>query len=189
MTMLALHDWQNFYMLVGTASATLIGLLFVAISAGRYIPAQQAKEYTRTFVNPILFVYAQVFFVSCLALIPLRSVLLLSSVLVVLGVFNLFFTGKVMWRIRVVHHDDVDIGHDHWLWYTLLPGMVSLLLIACALGLYFEEPLTVPIIAVIVLLSLAIGLRNTWNLMLWLTMRRGVSHAESERLRQEERMH
>jgi hypothetical protein len=54
--MLALHNWQNFYILMGTASATLIGLLFVAISTGGYIPAQQAKEYTRTFVYPILFI-------------------------------------------------------------------------------------------------------------------------------------
>jgi hypothetical protein len=186
--MLALHNWQNFYILMGTASATLIGLLFVAISTGGYIPAQQAKEYTRTFVYPILFIYAQVLFVSGMTLMPLHNLLLFSCILVVLGALDLFFTGKVMWRIRVVHHDDTDIEHDYWLWYIVLPGTVSLLLIASAFGLVFEEPLTVPAIAFIVLLSLATGLRNTWNLMLWLMMRRGVPRAESEPLRQKESM-
>ena len=177
--MLTLYDWQNFYLLVGTASATLIGLLFVTISIGSYIPVQQAKEYIRTFVTPILLVYAQVVFVSCLALMPLRNVLLLSCVLIVLGVLDLFFTGTIMWRIRVVHRGDADIEHGYWLWYLLLPGIVSLLFIVSALGLFFDEPLTVPGIAVVVLLSLALGLRNTWNLLLWLVMRRGVRQAES----------
>jgi hypothetical protein len=187
-TMLALYAWQNFFILVGTASATLIGLLFIAISIGSYIPAQKAKEYTRTFVTPILFVYAQVLFVSCLALMPLGNVLLFSGVLVGLGVLDLFFTGKIIWRIRVVHRDDTDIEPDYWLWYILLPGMLSLLLIASAPGLLFDEPLTVPVIAVIALLSLATGLRNTWNLMFWLMMRRGVKQAESEHLREKASM-
>ena len=30
----ALRDWQNFYILAGGASATLAGLMFVAISLG-----------------------------------------------------------------------------------------------------------------------------------------------------------
>ncbi len=182
----ALHDWQNFYILTGTASATLIGLLFVAISAGGYIPAQQAREYTRTFVNPVLFVYMQVLFVSCLFLMPLRNTLLFSIVLIVLGVLNLSLTGKVLWRIRVVHRNDTEIERDHWLWYTLLPGIVSLLLIVSAVGFLLDMPFTLLVIAIIVLVSLAIGLRNTWNLMLWLTMRRGAPRAESERLRHEE---
>jgi hypothetical protein len=184
--MLTLHDWQNFYILTGTASATLIGLLFVAISAGGYIPAQQAREYTRTFVNPILLVYAQVLFVSCLFLIPLQSTLLFSIVLSALGIFNLLLTGKVLWRIRVVHRDDTEIERNHFVWYTLLPIVVSLLLIGSAVGFFLAIPFTLLIIASVVLATLAVGLRNTWNLMLWLTMHRGVSRAESERLRHEE---
>jgi len=140
-------------------------------------PVQQAKAYTRTFVTPILFVYGEVLFVSCLALMPLRSGLLLSGTLVVLGILDLFFTGNVLWRLRVMHRDDADLEHDHWLWYALLPAIASLLLIASAFGLFFEELLTVPVLAVVVLLSLALGLRNTWNLMFWLTMHRSARHA------------
>jgi uncharacterized membrane protein len=53
---LALHDWQNFYMLTGAAAATLIGLLFVAvsISVGTNITVGQARDSLRTFVSPIL---------------------------------------------------------------------------------------------------------------------------------------
>ncbi len=177
--MLTFSHWQNFYLLVGTASATLIGLLFVAISLGSSIPVPQAIAYIRTFVTPIFLVYAQVVFVSCLALMPIDNVWLLSCLLIVLGVLDLFFTGKIMWRIRVVHRGDADIEHGYWLWYLLLPGLVSLLFIASALGLFFDEPLTVPGIAVVVLLSLALGLRNTWNLLLWLVMRRGVRQGEA----------
>jgi hypothetical protein len=29
-----LHEWHDFYVLLGTASATLVGLMFVAVSIG-----------------------------------------------------------------------------------------------------------------------------------------------------------
>jgi hypothetical protein len=32
-----LHEWHDFYVLVGTASATLVGLMFVAVSIGTTI--------------------------------------------------------------------------------------------------------------------------------------------------------
>ncbi len=49
-----LHDWQNFYLLVGTAAATLVGLMFVAISLGVRSITQQHIPALRVFVSPTL---------------------------------------------------------------------------------------------------------------------------------------
>ncbi len=171
--MLALHDWQNFYMLTGTAAATLIGLLFVAISIGGYIPAKQAREYTLTFVNPTLMSYAQVLLLSCLAIMPLQNALIFRIAIIILSILNIFLAFKVLWRIRVIHQDD-EIDRDHWLWHIVLPGIAGLLFAGGAIGLFFEQQLALLVIAVAELLCLTIGLRNTWTLMLWLTINSGV---------------
>jgi hypothetical protein len=130
-------------------------------------------------VTPIFYVYAQIVFVSCLTLMPGDNVFLLSGVLVVLGVLDLVLTGNILWRIRVVHREDNDIENGYWLWYVVLPSMVSLLLIASAPGLLLDAPLTIPVLALVVLFNLALGLRNTWNLLLWMVMHRAERQAES----------
>jgi hypothetical protein len=38
-----LHEWHDFYALVGTASATLIGLMFVAVSIAEPLAALVAQ--------------------------------------------------------------------------------------------------------------------------------------------------
>jgi small-conductance mechanosensitive channel len=180
--MLALQDWQNLYMLTGTASATLIGLLFVAISLGGYLPAKEARDYIRTFVEPTLINYAQVLFLSCFALMPfqIQNALLFRIAVAILGIINIFLAFKVLWRVRVVHQRDNEIDRDHWIWDVLLPGMVGLLFVGGDVGLFFEQHLALLTIASVVLLCLAISLHNTWVLMIWLTVHKGVPAVEHE---------
>ena len=172
-SLLALRDWQNFYMLTGAAAATLIGLLFVAISisVGANLSIQQARNSLRTFVSPILVNYSQVFIISCLVVMPLQSINLLGGVVVVLGGYNFFLALKVFWRILVLHRDEMDLGH--WVWHFLLPLVAGILLICIAIGFFYGAPLSAPGLAVTDLLCLAIGLRNTWVLTLWLVLHQG----------------
>ena len=181
--LLMLRDWQNFYMLTGAAAATLIGLLFVAISIsiGTNLTIQQARNSLRTFVSPILIYYVQVFIVSCLAVMPLQSINILAGVVVILGGLNIFLVFKVCWRILVLHRDEMDFGH--WMWHVLLPLITSILFVCVAVGFFDTVQLAGPGLAVANLLCLAIGLRNTWVLTLWLVLhQRSNGDAVSEKL-------
>ncbi len=173
--MFVLNDWQNFYVLTGTAAATLIGLLFVAvsISAGRDLNVRHAANATRTFVNPVLIDYFQVFIVSCLALMPLHSSLILGIAVLVLGGNNCFLALKVCWRILVLHRDDMDLGH--WIWHFLLPLIAGILFVCTGIGFLWGQQLATLGLPVTALLCLGIGLRNTWELTLWLLFNRGQS--------------
>ena len=63
----ALQEWRDFYLLVGTAGATLLALPFVALSVGAgYLRPQQAAN-TRTFMSPVVIHFTTVFFVSAIA--------------------------------------------------------------------------------------------------------------------------
>jgi hypothetical protein len=50
-----LKQWHDFYLLVGTAGATLLGLLFIAVSLGAGFLTEERQSGTRTFMSPVAF--------------------------------------------------------------------------------------------------------------------------------------
>src|SRR5215469_7578588 len=65
-----LHDWHDFYVLVGTASATLVGLMFVAVSIGTTIFDESHGAAMTAFITPTVMHFAAVLFACLVALMP-----------------------------------------------------------------------------------------------------------------------
>jgi hypothetical protein len=168
----ALRDWQNFYLLTGTAAATLIGLLFVAvsISVGSNLTVRKATDAISTFVTPILLSYAPVFLISCLGVIPFQSSFIPGAILMVQGSATILLALWVSWRILALHRDDMDRGH--WVWHFVLPLVAGILLVATAFGVLQGASLALAGLAIADLLCLAVGLRNSWTLTVWLILYR-----------------
>src|SRR4249920_2080894 len=57
----ALHAWHEFYILLGTAGATLLALLFVAVSLGTGYLSSADQRGTRTFMSPVVIHFTSVF--------------------------------------------------------------------------------------------------------------------------------
>src|SRR5258706_16148231 len=84
-----LRDWQGFFQLAGTAAATLIGLIFLAISLGaRLVPAEDNTA-MGAFVVPIVIHFGAVLVVSALMLIPVYTPLSLGLILIGAGLVGL----------------------------------------------------------------------------------------------------
>jgi len=66
----AFKEWHEFYLLLGTAGATLVGLLFVAVSLGAGFLNDKRANATRAFFTPVVIHFAAVFFISMLSLVP-----------------------------------------------------------------------------------------------------------------------
>jgi len=66
----ALHEWHEFYILLGTAGATLLALLFVAVSLGTGFLNNKDQQGTRTFMSPVVIHFTSVFFLSAVCLVP-----------------------------------------------------------------------------------------------------------------------
>jgi hypothetical protein len=47
----ALHEWHDFFVLVGTAGATLLALMFVAASLGAGILTAKSRTATRMYMS------------------------------------------------------------------------------------------------------------------------------------------
>src|SRR4249919_2393705 len=66
----ALESWHDFFVLVGTAGATLLALLFVAVSLGAGFLSDRRTGATRAFFSPVVVHFSAVFFLSAIALVP-----------------------------------------------------------------------------------------------------------------------
>ena len=69
----AVHEWHEFYVLLGTAAAALVALLFVAASIGVGFFTDERAAGTRTFISPIVAHFAAILLFSMLALIPFEQ--------------------------------------------------------------------------------------------------------------------
>jgi hypothetical protein len=56
----AFHDWHDFYLLIGTASATLVGLTFVTASVGARYFTREREAALKSFLTPIVMHFAAV---------------------------------------------------------------------------------------------------------------------------------
>src|SRR5579885_305227 len=70
-----LAPWHEFYILLGTASAALVALLFVAVSVATSVLGADAdsRANTRTFMSPVVFHYANILFLGLVSLVPTHT--------------------------------------------------------------------------------------------------------------------
>jgi hypothetical protein len=165
------EHWGDFYLLVGTAAAALLALLFVAVSLGTGYLTEQRAAGTRTFFSPIVVHFAVVLFLSAIALVPSHHrifffVFIGGSGLVGLGV-------SVFTTIQLLRNDWTRFLVDR-LGYGLLPAVAYIALIVAAVLLQTGREIALDAFAGALLLLLLVNIRNAWDLMLSMVRR----HAE-----------
>jgi hypothetical protein len=164
-----LPSWHEFYELLGTASAALIALLFVAVSISTSVLTQDAesRRNTSTFMSPVVFHYANVLFLSLVALIPTQS---FESFGLVIGVASV---GSVVYSIVIavrLHHNPIADLADR-LCYGAIPALCYASGLVVAPLLFEEKPAGLDVLAGAALLLLVINIRNAWDLMISLARR------------------
>src|SRR5258708_5315845 len=112
-----LEHWHEFYLLIGTAAAALVALLFVAASVGAGLLSHHADGPTRTYVSPIAFHFTSAFFVSAAALVPSHTRLTLGAMVGLNAVAGMIYAAFVLRRLFT---DDISDLADR-VCYGILP--------------------------------------------------------------------
>src|SRR5262245_21060992 len=112
-----LSQWQNFYMLIGTAAATLTGLMFVAttlvVDSRRHRATLDAG--VAAFSTPTVVHFGAVLLIAGILSAPWQA---FSSVRVLLGLLGLgggLYLIIVIRRMRQIPHRQTPL--KDWLWY------------------------------------------------------------------------
>lgn len=163
-----LEHWHEFYLLIGTAAAALVALLFVAASVGAGIINADPGGPTRTYTSPVAFHFTSAFFVSAVALVPSHTLLTLGALVGLNATAGMIYAVFVLYRLFT---DNIADTADRCC-YGILPliayaaGLIAALLI-------FRGSVHAPeFLAATVMLLLIVNIRNAWDLLLALSRRR-----------------
>jgi hypothetical protein len=173
-----LSNWQNFYMMMGTAAATLTGLMFVVTTLIAGIDAHLSilNAAVSAFNTPTVVQFGAVLLLAGILSAPWQTFSSLSLVLGLLGLGMVLYLVIVVGRMRRVPHYQSTL--EDWLWYVSFPLLCQVLLIVAAFVLPENPVAALYIVGLAMMLLLLVGIRNAWDNVTFLAVER--AHSENE---------
>lgn len=160
-----LEQWHEFFLLSGTAGGILAGVLFVVISLAPRIIAADSATSVRACISPNAVHFTAVLVVSNV-LMAHALPQALSGWLLCIGAFA---TLVYLWSVRGRQpwHED-GISAADMVWYVALPYVAYVLGLVAGVGMLRNDPRALPLAGIFVVLLIVVGVRNAWDLAVWL---------------------
>lgn len=167
-----IHGWHDFYILIATAAATLIGLMFVAASIGASVFNTDREVPLRAFLTPTVVHFCAIL-VSCLiSLVPSLHAPSWGGLIAAVGGVGLFYSWHAVSNLR---RRGIKLRRDleDRLCYAIIPITAYLVLIATGIVLALDPSLGLDMLAVVLIALLLLGIHNAWDMTLWILLNTG----------------
>ena len=164
----ALHEWHEFYILLGTAGATLLALLFVAVSLGTGFLNSKDQQGTRTFMSPVVIHFTSVFFLSAVCLVPSHGPVFFA--VLIAGTAVVGVAVSIVISVWVVRTEMTQYLPDYFA-YGLLPVGAYLALLVASIMIYLGRDYALEVLAGGLLVLAIVNVRNAWDLTLSMVRR------------------
>ncbi len=175
-----LAAWQNFYVIIGTAAATLTGLLFVVITlvSGAMGRVSSPLSGIRVFSTPNVLHFGAALLIAALLSAPWPTLWPAGLLVGLAGLWGVIYVCIVLWEVR--HRLSYHLVRSDWLWYTLLPLLAYSALLVGGIVLPISAVLALFVIAGATLLLLIMGIRNAWDVVTYMVIEVRQSQNESQ---------
>ena len=180
-----LSSWQNFYMLMGTAAATLTGLMFVAstLFAGLDTHEPIANAGIAAYNTPTVVHFCAVLLLAGILSAPWQAFSMIRLLLSLFGFGMVLYQLVIMRRMQQMPHYQSTL--EDWLWYMVLPLLAHVSLIGAAFMLAKNPDLALFIVGLGMTVLLLVGIRNSWDNVTFLAVKRSnpnhTHHVEKKR--------
>jgi hypothetical protein len=173
-----LSNWQNFYMIIGTAAATLTGLMFVVTTliAGIERHVETLNAGISAFNTPTIVHFCAVLLIAGMLSMPWQAFSGVGLLLGLLGLGMVSYLIIIMRQMRQIPHYQTPL--KDWLWYMAFPLSAYIVLMVAAIVLPANPALALYIISVAMVLLLFLGIHNAWDLVTYFAVER--AHAENK---------
>ena len=167
------YGWENFFFMVGSASAGLIGLLFVVVTLTGSFDLDRAARGQRLYMTPTAVLFTAVMTLSAAALAPGLPDRAEATITLLIALIGLGWAGQACWGIAAMSRkEDAPHWSDFWL-YGAAPAIAYAGLTAVAVAQCLHASWAIYALAGLLMLMLLVGIRNAWDLITWMAPRRG----------------
>ena len=163
------EDWHDFDVLVGTAAATLVGLMFVAASIGASVFTERDRSALKAFISPTVVHFTTVLMIAVVAPVPTHEWHTLAGLLAVVGVAGAIYSTNVWIELFIHRRFNVDVVDR--LFYAGIPLVGHLLLLLAAFFLWRQSEAGLDLLAAGQITLLLAAIRNAWDMMIWIVIR------------------
>ncbi len=156
-----LSSWQNFYVIVGSASAALTGLMFVVITLIASRGKHRSGEGVGAFGTPTVVHLCVALLIAAILSAPWPALWDADLLLGICGLAGVVYSIVIVRRARRQH--DYQPVLEDWLWHTIFPFIAYAALFVAALLMSGNAAIALFVIGAATMLFLFIGIHNAWD--------------------------
>ncbi len=167
--------WSNFYFLIGSAAAGLIGLMFVVVTLTAGGERSRTLRGAAIYLTPTIVHFSAVFSISAVTQAP--GVAAPEAAVVMALVAAVGFACCVRSAHGILRAPE-GFAAPHWsdFWlYAGTPAVLYAVLGVAALGIVLGWQWSPRILAAVLLILVLLAIRNAWDTITWIAPGRGGS--------------
>jgi len=173
-----LHAWDSFYVIVGSSSAALTGLMFVVVTL---MPEARKRvggsnETVAAFATPTIVDFCAALLVSAILSTPWSNLRQAGLAVAVSGALGLIYSAIV--ARRVLKSVDYRAEAVDWVWYVSLPAAAHIAMVISGLLLNPDRTGAMFPIGGATIALMFIGIHNAWDTVTYMTF--GMLQEESK---------
>lgn len=173
-----LTNWQNFYVIIGSAAATLTGLMFVVITLIAGTPAIRSEEAVGAFGTPTVFHFGAALLITAIFSAPWPTLWNAGLLVGLCGLAGVIYIVIVI--RRTYRQADYQPVLEDWIWYMIFPLVSYSAFVVSALVLLVNATPALFVIAAGTLLLLFVGIHNSWDTVLYISIHRSQQEDKSQ---------
>ncbi len=179
MLLTLLHEWDSFYVIIGSSAAALTGLMFVVIALMTEAGATKEPAALEAFATPTIVHFSAVLLVAAIISMPHHSIAGLRWGLHLTGFAGIVYASWV--TARAVRQKAYVPQLEDWIFHSILPIIAYASLFIASVMLRGSPEGALFGVAASSLLLLFVGIHNAWDSAVWMTIRGPQSMQQDER--------
>jgi hypothetical protein len=163
-----LPAWESFYVIIGSASAGLTGLMFVVMTLIPESRRQAGMVTLNAFATPNVVHFCAALLVSAVLSAPWHTLSYVALLLGLMGLAGIVYVGIVIRRTRI--QTDYRPVLEDWLWHVVFPLAAYLTLVVAALILPRASTRALYSIGTASVVLLFTGIHNAWDTVTYMAL-------------------
>ncbi len=163
-----LTTWENFYAIVGTAAATLTGLMFVVVTLSANLRNRGSSDAQGTFSTPNVVHFCISLLIAALLSAPWPGLEIPSLLLGLIGLSGTIYISIVLLRFTRLRSYKPVL--EDWAWHIVIPFVCYAALFVSTIVFLSNPVVAMFFIGAVTVLFLFVGIHNSWDTVTYITI-------------------